>query len=343
MSTTVDKHGIATPTRHPGSLVKELDLDKARFLGLVERAAELKVAKATGTERARLTGRNIAVISENSSTRTRCAFEVAAHDQGAHVTYVGPERSHIGREESIPDTARVLGRMFDGIEYRGSGQNIVELLADHAGVPVWNGLTDEWHPTQMLADILTMVEHRPQPPVRISYAFLGDGRNNVARSLLVTGALLGMDVRIAAPHSLWPPDHVVEIARRLAAGTDAQVLITDDAHEAVRDVDFVYTDRWVSTGEPADMWDTRVPLLLPYRVTEELMASSGTPDTKFMHCLPAVHDRSTPLGQRLFEKFGLDGAEVTDEVFSSRRSIAFYQAENRMHTIKAVLVDALAR
>ncbi|MBC8092712.1 MAG: ornithine carbamoyltransferase [Pseudonocardia sp.] len=343
MTTTVDRHGIATPTRHPGSLLKELDLDKDGFLALVERAAELKIAKAAGTERARLTGRNIAVIFEKSSTRTRCAFEVAAHDQGAHVTYLGPEGSHIGREESIPDTARVLGRMFDGIEYRGFGQEIVELLADHAGVPVWNGLTDQWHPTQMLADILTMVEHRPQPPVRISYAFLGDGRNNVARSLLVTGALLGMDVRIAAPRELWPPDEVVEIARRLASGSDAQVLVTDDVHEAVRGVDFVYTDLWVSMGEATEVWDARVPMLLPYRVTEELMASSGKPDTKFMHCLPAVHDRSTQLGQRLFEKFGLDGAEVTDEVFSSPRSIVFDQAENRMHTIKAVLVAALAR
>jgi len=340
---TITSGGIVTATRHPGSLLTELDLGKDRFLGLLERAAELKRDRAAGQERPRLTGRNIALIFEKSSTRTRCAFEVAAHEQGAHVTYLGPEGSHIGREESIADTARVLGRMFDGIEFRGFAQDSVAQLADHAGVPVWNGLTDSWHPTQMLADVLTMMEHRPLPPERISYCFLGDGRNNVARSLLVTGAMLGMDVRIAAPRDLWPPEDVVATARALARGSGARVLVTDDATEGVAGVDFVYTDLWVSMGESAAQWDLRVPMLLPYRVTEELMASTGNPGTQFMHCLPAVHDRSTELGARLFDQFALDGAEVSDAVFSSPRSIVFDQAENRLHTIKAVLVAALGR
>jgi ornithine carbamoyltransferase len=330
------------PTRHPGSLLTVADLGKDRFLGLVERAAQLKRAKAAGTEQPRLIGRTIALIFEKSSTRTRCAFEVAAFDQGAHVTYLGSEGSHIGKEESIPDTARVLGRMFDGIEFRGFTQKTVEQLADHAGVPVWNGLTDSWHPTQMLADVLTMVEHRPSPPERITCCFLGDGRNNVARSLLVTGAMLGMDVRIAAPRELWPPADVVATAHELAASSGARVLVTDDPAAGVAHADFVYTDVWVSMGESSQTWTERVPRLLPYRVTEELMATAG-PETKFLHCLPAVHDRSTELGQRLYDEFGLDGVEVTDEVFTSPRSVVFDQAENRLHTIKAVLVDALGR
>jgi ornithine carbamoyltransferase len=331
----------ATLTRHPGSLLTVTDLGKDRFLGLVERAAELKRAKAAGTEQPRLTGRNIALIFEKSSTRTRCAFEVAAHDQGAHVTYLDPAGSHIRREESVPDTAQVLGRMFDGIEFRGFAQETVEQLADHAGVPVWNGLTDSWHPTQMLADVLTMLEHRPSPPERITFCFLGDGRNNVARSLLVTGAMLGMDVRIAAPRELWPPADIIGGAHDLAVGSGAQVLVTDDPDRGVAGADFVYTDVWVSMGESSQTWAERIPQLLPYRVTEQLMATAG-PDAKFLHCLPAVHDRSTELGRRLHEEFGLDGAEVTDEVFRSARSVVFDQAENRLHTIKAVLVDALA-
>ena len=329
------------PTRHPGSLLTVTDLGKDRFLGLVERAAELKRARAARIEKPRLNGRNIALIFEKSSTRTRCAFEVAAHDQGAHVTYLGSEGSHIGKEESIPDTAKVLGRMFDGIEFRGFAQETVEQLADHAGVPVWNGLTDSWHPTQMLADVLTMVEHRPSPPERITCCFVGDGRNNVARSLLVTGAMLGMDVRIAAPRELWPPADVVATAHGLAATSGAQVLVTDDPGRAVAGADFVYTDVWVSMGESSQAWAERVPRLLPFRVTEQLMAAAG-PDAKFLHCLPAVHDTSTALGQRLHDEFGLDGAEVTDEVFTSARSVVFDQAENRLHTIKAVLVEALA-
>ena len=329
------------PTRHPGSLLKEADLDKAQFLTLLARAAQLKQAKTDGTEAPRMTGRNIALVFEKSSTRTRCAFEVAAHDQGAHVTYLGPDGSHIGREESIRDTARVLGRMFDGIEFRGFDQDTVEQLADHAGVPVWNGLTDSWHPTQMLADILTMTEHRPGPLEEIGYCFLGDGRNNVARSLLVTGALLGMDVRIAAPRDLWPPDDVIATAHRLAATSGARVLVTEDVEQGVSGVDFVYTDVWVSMGESDEQWSTRIPLLLPYRVTDKLMAATGKPDTKFLHCLPSVHDRSTQLGRRLFDQHGLDGAEVTDEVFESPHSLVFDQAENRLHTIKAVMVAAL--
>lgn len=327
--------------RHPGSLLKELDLDKKRLLALLGLARDLKRAKADRSEVPRLVGKDIALIFEKASTRTRCAFEVAAHDQGAHVTYLGPDGSHIGREESIADTARVLGRMFDGIEFRGFAQDTVEQLADYAGVPVWNGLTTEWHPTQMLADVLTMTEHHDGDLEGIAYCFLGDGRNNVARSLLVTGALLGMDVRVAAPRELWPPEDVIAIARTLAADSGARVLVTDDVTRAVEGVGFVYTDVWVSMGEPAEQWAARVPLLLPYQVTAALMAASGRSDTKFLHCLPSVHNTDTELGMRLHEQFNLTGAEVSDEVFESPASIVFDQSENRMHTIKAVLVSAL--
>jgi ornithine carbamoyltransferase len=330
-----------TSARHPGSLLKELDLDKKEVLGLLDLGRELKRAKAEGTERQQLVGRNIALIFEKASTRTRCAFEVAAHDQGAHVTYLGPDGSHIGSSESIPDTARVLGRMFDGIEFRGFAQASVEQLADYAGVPVWNGLTTEWHPTQMLADVLTMTEHHDGPLEQIAYCFLGDGRNNVARSLLITGALLGMDVRIAAPRELWPPAGVVETAHTLAAESGARILVTDDASRGVEGVDFVYTDVWVSMGESDGDWARRVPLLLPYRVTAEVMASTGRSDTKFLHCLPSLHNADTDLGRRLHDQFGLDGAEVSNDVFESAASIVFDQAENRLHTIKAVMVNAL--
>jgi len=328
--------------RHPGSLLRELDLDKIRFLALVELAADLKRAKADGVERKSLMDKNIALVFEKTSTRTRCAFEVAAHDQGAHVTYLDPTGTHMGRDESVADTARVLGRMFDGIEFRGFAQDTVDQLADHAGVPVWNGLTDSWHPTQMLADVLTMTEHHLGPVERIGVCFVGDGHNNVARSLLVTGALLGMDVRIAAPRELWPPADVVDTARELAEASGARVLVTEDAEHGVDGVDFVYTDVWVSMGDSPEEWDVRVPLLTPYRVTGELMKATGKPDTKFLHCLPAIHDRTTVVGEHLHERYGLDGAEVADEVFSSERSIVFDQAENRSHTIKAVLVTGLA-
>lgn len=329
------------PGVHPGSLLKELDLDRKQFLGLVDLAAELKQDKRDGREQRRLTGRNIALVFEKNSTRTRCAFEVAAFDQGAHVTFLGPEGSHIGREESIRDTARVLGRMYDGIEFRGFHQSTVEELAEYAGVPVWNGLTEAWHPTQMLADILTMREHASGPFEAIKYCFVGDGHNNVARSLLVTGALLGLDVRIAAPVSLQPPADVIAAAQALAVKSGARILVTEDVVEATRDVDFVYTDVWVSMGEPADEWRARIDLLRPYRVTAALMAGAGG-EVKFLHCLPSLHDRRTELGARLFDEFGLDGIEVTDEVFESPRSVVFDQAENRMHTIKAVMVAGLA-
>jgi ornithine carbamoyltransferase len=331
---------IGPPTR--GSLLKELDLEPLQFLDLVRLAADLKAAKAERRELPRLSGKNIALVFQKASTRTRCAFEVAAFDQGARVTYLGPEGSHLGREESIPDTARVLGRMYDGIEFRGFAQDTVEELAAHAGVPVWNGLTDEWHPTQMLADILTMTEHHRGPTEAISYCFLGDGRNNVARSLLVTGALLGMDVRIAAPAALQPPVDVVRIAQGLADRSGARITVTDDVQAAVSATDFVYTDVWVSMGESDGQWASRVPQLLPYRVTPEVMALSGKDSTRFMHCLPSIHGSHTEVGRRVLERFGIEGCEVTDDVFESGQSVVFDQAENRLHTIKAVMVNALA-
>jgi ornithine carbamoyltransferase len=331
---------IVSNSRHPGSLLSTLDLDKKQFLALIQKATDVKRAKAAGHETPRLTGKNIALIFEKASTRTRCAFEVAAHDQGAHVTYLGPDGSHIGTEESIPDTARVLGRMYDGIEFRGFAQHAVEQLADHAGVPVWNGLTTEWHPTQMLADVLTMTEHHDGPLEEITFCFLGDGRNNVARSLLATGALLGMDVRIAAPRELWPPRDVIDEAEALAVDSGARILVTDDPARGVEAAHFLYTDVWVSMGESDDEWATRVPTLLPFRVTEPLMAATGRTDTKFMHCLPSIHNADTNLGRRIHDRFDLDGAEVTEAVFESPASIVFDQAANRLHTIKAVMLTA---
>jgi len=327
--------------RHAGSLLKETDLDKKQFLDLVHLAAELKLAKAEHNEVRRLVGKNIALVFEKNSTRTRCAFEVAAQDQGAHISYLGPQGSHIGKEESIRDTARVLARMYDGIEFRGYHQDTVEELANYAGVPVWNGLTDSWHPTQMLADVLTMHELSDGPIENIAVCFLGDGRSNVARSLLVTGALLGMDVRIAAPADLQPPADVLATAHELALTSGASVLVTADPLLGVRGARFVYTDVWVSMGEPEGEWARRIAQLRGYRVTTELMNATGV-RSYFMHCLPALHDQRTEVGAALGEKFGLDGIEVTDEVFESDLSVVFDQAENRMHTIKAVLVWALA-
>jgi ornithine carbamoyltransferase len=329
--------------RHPGSLLRITDLDAAGFLRLLDAAVLLKLQKSAGAEVPSLRGRDIALVFEKSSTRTRCAFEVAAHDQGASVTYLGPEGSHIGREESIRDTARVLGRMFDGIEFRGFAQETVEELADHAGVPVWNGLTDQWHPTQALADVMTMREFHPGPVQDIRFCFVGDVHNNVARSLLVTGALLGMDVRLAGPKALWPAPEVVETAHRLAEVSGAGVLLTEDVTAAVAGAAFVHTDVWVSMGEPEESWDERVPLLTPYRVTADLLRATGRADTRFMHCLPSVHNTRTELGRRVQQRFGLEGAEVSDEVFESSGSIVFDQAENRLHTIKALLVDALGQ
>jgi len=324
------------------SLLTGFDLEPGQFVGLIDSARQLRAAKQDGREERRLVGRNIALIFQKNSTRTRAAFEIAAYDQGAHVTFLGPDGSHLGREESVADTAAVLGRLYDGIEFRGFGQDVVEQFATHAGVPVWNGLTDQWHPTQMLADVLTMTDFSAGPLNDIAYCFLGDGRSNMARSLLVTGALLGMDVRIAAPRELWPPDDVRSVAGRLAERSGARVRVTDDVATGVSGAQFVHTDVWVSMGESDDKWAQRVPLLTPYRVTADVLAATGRSDVRFMHCLPAVHDTATELGRRVHELFGLEGAEVTDEVFSSARSVVLQQAENRMHTIKALLVAALA-
>lgn len=321
--------------------VKELDVTREEFEHLLALSAELKAAKRERAERPRLTGRNIALVFEKTSTRTRCAFEVAAHDQGAHTTYLDPSGSQVGHKESIRDTARVLGRMFDGIQYRGRRQADVEILAEHAGVPVWNGLTDEWHPTQSLCDVFTMTEHAGRPPREIAYAYLGDARNNVGNSLLITGALLGMDVRVVAPPGLWPPEEVQAAARELAGRSGARITLTGDVAEGVRGVDFVHTDVWVSMGESKEVWAERIALLRPYRVDRPVLAATGNPDVRFMHCLPALHDRETTIGEQIFLEFGLDSLEVTDEVFESAASIVFDQAENRLHTIKAIMVATL--
>ncbi len=321
--------------------LKLLDFSPAEIHYLLDLSAELKAAKKAGSEVQRLKGKNIALIFEKTSTRTRCAFEVAAMDQGAGVTYLEPSGSQIGHKESIKDTARVLGRMYDGIEYRCFGQAIVEELAEYAGVPVFNGLTDEFHPTQMLADMLTMREHSDKPLEQTAYAYVGDARSNMGNSLLLIGALLGMDVRIGAPKHLWPSENLIAKAHELAAASGARVLLTDDPQAAVQGADFIHTDVWVSMGEPEAVWQERIDLLKPFRVTPELMAASGNPQVKFMHCLPAFHNRETKVGEWIYQTFGLDGVEVTEDVFESPASIVFDQAENRMHTIKAVLVALL--
>ncbi len=323
------------------SFVKELDFTPKEWKHLLDLAAELKRAKYAGTERPRLTGKNIALIFEKTSTRTRCAFEVAAFDQGARVTYLDPSGSQIGHKESMADTARVLGRMYDGIEYRGSAQSNVETLAAMAGVPVWNGLTDEWHPTQMLCDMLTMREHSGKRDEEIAFAYLGDARNNVGNSLLVAGAMMGMDVRIVAPRKLWNHQEVIEQAQAIADETGARITHTEDVDEGVAGVDFLYTDVWVSMGEPKEVWAERIELLRPYQVNAATLKATGNPDVKFMHCLPAFHDRNTTVGEDLFQQTGMEALEVTNDVFESSHSIVFDQAENRMHTIKAVLVATL--
>ena len=325
------------------SLLKETDLTKDEFVYVLDLAARLRDDKRTSREVQHLIGRNIALIFEKTSTRTRSAFEVAAYDQGAHVTYFGPSESHIGHKESMKDTARVLGRMFDGIEYRGAGQENVEVLARYSGVPVWNGLTDEWHPTQMLADILTMRDHTEKTLQEVAYCYLGDARNNTANSLLVTGALLGADVRIAAPESLWPSAQVRDIAERLAKTSGARLTISSDTEQAVAGADFLYTDVWLSMGEPEDRWGERIEQLLPYQVNSALVDATGNPEVKFMHCLPAMHNRETEVGATIFERWGLDALEVTHEVFESPASIVFDEAENRLHTIKAIMVATLGR
>ncbi|WP_286928619.1 MULTISPECIES: ornithine carbamoyltransferase [Aeromicrobium] len=321
--------------------LKELDFTPTEWKHLLDLTATLKAAKYAGTEVPRLTGKEIALIFEKTSTRTRCAFEVAAYDQGALITYLDPSGSQLGHKESIADTARVLGRMFDGIEYRGSSHANVEELAAKAGVPVWNGLTDQWHPTQSLCDMFTMREHSTKHDHEIAFAYCGDARNNVGNSLLIAGAMMGMDVRIVAPKELWNDDDTFARARTIAERTGARLLLTDDVAEGVKRVDFLYTDVWVSMGEPDDVWDERIALLRPYQVNQEMVQRTGNPAVRFMHCLPAFHDRNTVVGQQIYDKTGMDGVEVTDEVFESERSIVFDQAENRLHTIKAILVATL--
>ncbi len=317
------------------------DFTPQEILFLVELAGDLKKAKYGGYERPRLTGKSIALIFEKTSTRTRCAFEVAAYDQGAHVTYLGPSGSQIGHKESMKDTARVLGRMYDAVEYRGFGQAVVEELAAYAGVPVWNGLTDELHPTQVLADVMTMQEHSPKPIPEIAFAYLGDARNNVGNSLMVGATLLGMDVRLVAPKACWPEEALVERCRGYAEASRARLTLTESVDEGVAGVDFLYTDVWVSMGEPESKWAERIELLRPYQVNAEAMKKTGNASAMLLHCLPAFHNRETKVGEEIFQKLGLDGMEVTEEVFESEASVVFDQAENRVHTIKAVMVATL--
>jgi ornithine carbamoyltransferase len=324
------------------SYLKLDDFSQREMLYLLDLSRDLKRAKYSGTERELLRGKEICLIFEKTSTRTRCAFEVAAHDQGAHVTYLDPSGSQIGHKESMKDTARVLGRMFDAIEFRGSSQHAVDDLAKYAGVPVYNGLTDDWHPTQMLADMLTMVEHSDKPRTQIAYAFLGDARNNMGNSLLVLGAMMGCDVRMVAPKENQPHDDVQEIARKWAEETGARLMVADDIDEGVKGVVLVHTDVRVSMGAPQEVWAERIKLLSPYQVNMALMKKSGNPTVKFMHCLPAFHNTETKVGQDIFEKFGLKEMEVSEEVFESPMNVAFEQAENRLHTIKAILVATLA-
>jgi ornithine carbamoyltransferase len=323
------------------NFLKLLDFSPEEIRFLLKLSADLKAAKYAGTEQQRLKGKNIALIFEKDSTRTRCAFEVAAFDQGAHVTYLGPSGSQIGKKETMKDTARVLGRMYDGIEYRGYGQDIVEELAKYAGVPVWNGLTNEFHPTQILADFLTMMEHINKPLNEVSFCYLGDARNNMGNSLMVGAAKLGMDFRAAAPKQVQPDEKLVATCREIAKSTGAKITITDSVAEAVKGVDFLYTDVWVSMGEPESVWKERIELLKPYQVNKEVLALTGNPQVKFLHCLPSFHNRDTKVGEDIFQKFGLEAMEATDDVFESEHSIVFDEAENRMHTIKAVMVATL--
>lgn len=323
------------------SFLKLLDFTPGEITFLLDLSDSLKKAKYAGTEQPRLSGKNIVLIFEKESTRTRCAFETAAYDQGARVTYLGPSGSQMGKKESMKDTARVLGRMYDGIEYRGFSQEIVEDLARYAGVPVWNGLTNEFHPTQVLADFLTMMEHADKPLNQVRFAYLGDARNNMGNSLLIGAAKMGMDFRSVAPKSVQPDKGLVEEAERIGEETKAKILVTDDLKKGLRGCDFLYSDVWVSMGEPEDVWEERIKLLKPYQVNKEAMEMTGNPNVKFMHCLPAFHNRETTIGEDVYQKFGLDGMEVTEDVFESKASIVFDEAENRVHTIKAVMVATL--
>ncbi|UPR28966.1 ornithine carbamoyltransferase [Vibrio crassostreae] len=326
------------------NFLKLLDFTPKEIQFLLDLSAHLKKAKYAGTEQKKLNGKNIALIFEKASTRTRCAFEVAAFDQGAQVSYLGPSGSQIGQKESMKDTARVLGRMYDGIEYRGFGQSIVEDLGAYAGVPVWNGLTDEFHPTQILADFLTMLEHgRGKHLHQISFAYLGDARNNMGNSLLVGAAKMGMDIRLVAPKTFWPEEQLVEECQAIAQSTGAKITLTEDVAEGVKGCDFLYTDVWVSMGEAPEAWDERVAVMTPYQVNMDVIKLTGNPQVKFMHCLPAFHNNETVIGQQVADKYGMNGLEVTDEVFESDYSIVFDEAENRMHTIKAVMVATLGQ
>ncbi|MBW4029305.1 MAG: ornithine carbamoyltransferase [Acidobacteria bacterium] len=323
------------------SLLEDADLTKEQYVGLLGLSERLRHEKRSATERERLRGKNIALIFEKSSTRTRSAFEVAAYDQGARVTYLGPGESQMGHKETVRDTARVLGRIYDGIEFRGYAHRDVQLLAEYSNVPVWNGLTDTWHPTQLLADMLTIRDHCTKPLEEVKLAYLGDARNNTANSLLCAGALLGLDVRMGAPTHLQPAKEIEMIARDLARSSGAAIAITTNVQEAVAAADFIYTDVWVSMGEPTESWSERIDALRPYQVNSDVMQASGNPDVRFMHCLPALHNTDTDVGAQLHEQYGLDALEVTDEVFESAASIVFDQAENRLHTIKALLVATL--
>ncbi|MDP3463275.1 MAG: ornithine carbamoyltransferase [Bacteroidales bacterium] len=323
------------------NFLKLLDFTPQEIKFLLDLALDLKKAKYAGIEQQRLKGKNIALIFEKDSTRTRCAFEVAALDQGAHVTYLGPSGSQIGKKESMKDTARVLGRMYDGIEYRGYGQSIVEELGKYAGVPVWNGLTNEFHPTQILADFLTMMEHSNKPLNQVSFAYCGDARNNMGNSLMVGAAKMGMNFRAVAPKQNWPNEELVATCREIAKTTGAKITLTESVDEGVKGVDFLYTDVWVSMGEPDHVWEERIKLMLPYQVNKSMMEKTGNPDVKFLHCLPAFHNRETTMGEQIFQKFGIEAMEVNDEVFESPASLVFDEAENRMHTIKAVMVATL--
>ncbi|MFO7869432.1 MAG: ornithine carbamoyltransferase [Bacteroidales bacterium] len=322
--------------------LKLLDFSAEDIRFLLDVSHDLKKQKKHNTEKKHLSGKNIALIFEKTSTRTRCAFETAAYDQGAHVTYLGPSGTQIGHKESIKDTARVLGRMYDGIEYRGFGQDIVEQLAECAGVPVWNGLTDEFHPTQILADFMTMEEHCLKPLQRVSFCYVGDARNNMAHSLLVGAAIMGMDIRLAAPASVQPEQEIVEKCEKIALKTGAKILITEDVDKAVQFVDFLYTDVWVSMGEPQEVWKERIDLLKPYQINIDMVHRTKNKNVKILHCLPAFHNRETSLGEEIFKKFGLESLEITEEVFESEASIVFDEAENRLHTIKAVMVATLS-
>ena len=323
------------------NFLRLLDYSPEEIRFLLDLSTTLKKAKYSGTEVPRLSGKSIALIFEKSSTRTRCAFEVAAYEQGAHVTYLGPSGSQIGHKESMKDTARVLGRMYDGIEYRGYGQSVVEELGAYAGVPVWNGLTTEFHPTQILADFMTMEEHSDKPLHKISFAYLGDARNNMGNSLLVGAAKMGMDFRAVAPKNCQPDEKLVSECRKIASTTGARISITEDVAEGVKDVDFLYTDVWVSMGEPEELWKERIQLLKPYQVNKKVLELTGNQNVKFLHCLPSFHNRETKLGEEIYQKYGLEAMEVTDDVFESPHSIVFDEAENRLHTIKAVMVATL--